>query len=464
MPLFAPQLLAAWTSGQWTSLPASPLDGFTIDSRQLQPGQIFVAIATSKRDGHDFVAAAAAAGASAALVSRALPGLSLPQLVVPDTLAAFQAIAREHRRRFTGPVIGISGTAGKTSTKNLLALLLGGPSAGVLATESNHNNHLGVPLTLTRIDPAEHRFAVIEAGVSGPGEMRPLATMIEPDVGLITLVGPAHLEALGDLNGVAREKAALPAAIRANGIAIFPRDCMTYSVFRDIGVRSLVVEPADVLRPAEPPKDRVYFTITQRADETAIALAYGSPPPMVFRLRRVGTGMAQNAVLAICAALWLGIDPTVIQERLTDWQPSPLRGEIRREAGRLCYLDCYNANPVAMADALNTFHEIAPLAEPRLFVIGGMEELGTEGTRYHRELGRRLNLRPEDRVFVMGGEAHQVRLGAVEAGADPDQLEVVDSIEPIATALAAFQGAVFIKGSRRYRLERLLEGAACAAH
>jgi UDP-N-acetylmuramoyl-tripeptide--D-alanyl-D-alanine ligase len=213
MPTFAPQILAAWTGGRWTRLPEAPLTGFSADSRQLRPGQAFVALKTGRRDGHGFLAEAGRAGAVAALVAAAQADAALPQLVVPDPLTALQAIAREHRRSFAGPVIGISGSAGKTSTKDLLARLLGGERGGVLATEGNLNNHLGVPLTLLRLDPRAHAFAVIEAGISAPGEMAALAAMIEPDAAVITLVAPAHLEALGGIEGVAREKALLPAAV-----------------------------------------------------------------------------------------------------------------------------------------------------------------------------------------------------------------------------------------------------------
>jgi UDP-N-acetylmuramoyl-tripeptide--D-alanyl-D-alanine ligase len=456
MSRFAPDQLAQWTGGRWTAQPVSPLSGFATDTRQLQAGQVFVALRTDQRDGHDFLPAAAAAGASAAIVSRHDPALAIPQLVVPDPLAAFQRIAREHRRQFAGPVIGISGSCGKTSTKELLARLLGGAATGVLATEGNLNNHLGVPLTLTRLDPAAHRFAVVEAGISAPGEMNVLAGMIEPDIAIITLVAPAHLQELGELENVATEKARLPAAVHAAGVAIFPEQCAQFAAFHALDVRTMVVEEATVLRPAEPPKDKVYFTITQRDDTTALALAYGPPPPLAFTMQRVSGGMAQNAVLAICAALWLGVPPAQIQQRLAAWQPARWRGELRREDGKLLYLDCYNANPASMADALEAFCTLAPAAEPRLFVLGGMEELGAATAHYHRELGRTLRLRPEDRVFVIGGEAAAVRAGALAAGAAAGQIEVVTSLEPVAARIAEWRGAVFLKGSRRYQLEKAL--------
>ncbi|HEX2853174.1 MAG TPA: UDP-N-acetylmuramoyl-tripeptide--D-alanyl-D-alanine ligase [Opitutaceae bacterium] len=456
MPTFDPAQLAAWTSGRWSALPGAPLSGFTMDTRQLRAGQVFIALETDKRDGHAFLPAAQAAGASAALVSKLNPALTLPQLVVPDPLTAFQLIAREHRRKFRGPVVGISGSAGKTSTKNLLALILGGEASGVLATEGNLNNHLGVPLTLTRLDPAVHTFAVVEAGISAPGEMAVLAGMIEPDVALITLVAPAHLEELGDIEGVARAKSALPAAVHAAGVAIFPKQCAEFAAFRELDVRTIVVEAAEVVRPSEPPKDKVYFATTQRGDSTAVALAYGAPPPLVFTFRRVSDGMAQNAALAICAALWLGVPPATIQQRIAAWEPATFRGEVRRDRGRLLYLDCYNANPASMADALDAFNGLAPASEPRLLVLGGMEELGREAAMFHRALGRSLHLRPQDFLMLIGDHAADVRTGAIENGNRAEQIQVVTSLEPVTARVADFHGAVFVKGSRRYQLEKAL--------
>jgi len=459
MTVFTPGQLAAWSSGCWAALPTVPITGFAIDTRRLQPGQLFVALKSDRRDGHDFLAAAKDAGAAGALVSRLDPRLALPQLLVVDPLAAFQAIAREHRRAFPGPVIGISGSAGKTSTKDLVARLLGGGPT-VLATEGNLNNHLGVPLTLTRLDPAVHRFAVVEAGISVPGEMKRLAGLIEPDIAIITLVAPAHLEALGDVEGVAREKAELPAAIRAAGIAVFPRQCAQFKAFHDLAVRTMVVEPAEVLRPAEPPNDKIFFAITQRDETTALAIAYGPPPPLVFTLRRVSTGMAQNAVLAICAALWLGVSPEVIQERLAAWQPAHWRGELRHEGGRWLYVDCYNANPASMADALETFVALTPAGQPRAYVLGCMEELGPNAGEYHRALGRTIHLQPGDRVFIVGDQARALREGLLENGNAAAQIQVVPEAAAVRDFLAGFAGAVFLKGSRRWQLENALVGAA----
>ncbi|MBE7538483.1 MAG: UDP-N-acetylmuramoyl-tripeptide--D-alanyl-D-alanine ligase [Opitutaceae bacterium] len=456
MPTFNPEFLARVTGGSWTRFPEVPLSGFAHDTRHLAQGQVFVAIRTEKRDGHEFVRDAMRAGASAAVVSRGDPSLELPQLIVPETVDAFQSIAREHRRAFRGPVVGISGSAGKTSTKNLLAALLGGEPA-VLATEGNLNNHLGVPLTLTRIDPAIHRFAVIEAGISGAGEMAPLARMIEPDIGIITLVAPAHLEALGSLANVAREKAAL---LSASALAIFNRSCLEFAAFRDLAAPALVVESAEVVLPAGHAGDGVYFAISHREDLTSTSIAMGAVPSQVFTFPRVSDGMARNAVLAICAALRLGIEPERVRQRLRAWHPAAMRGEIRREDNRLVYLDCYNANPASMADALANFYQIAPPADPRLLIIGGMEELGEDSRRYHRDLGRMLHLRPGDFCYVIGSEAEAVRMGAIESGNRSEQMAIASSVEPIAAHVAAFNGSVFVKGSRRHALERAVSLAA----
>lgn len=464
MPDFPPARLAEWTGGRWTAQPVPSLSGFTIDTRQLRRGQVFVALKTDKRDGHDFLTAAQAAGASAAIVGVEDPALALPQLVVADPLLAFQAIAKEHRRAFLGPVIGVSGSAGKTSTKNLLALLLGGSAGGVLATEGNLNNHLGVPLTLTRLDSNEHQFGVIEAGISGPREMAVLAGMIEPDLAIITLVAPAHTAELGGLGGVAAEKAVLPAAVRPAGVAIFTKACAEFTAFRELQVRKMIIEPADVVRPTEPAADHVYFAVTQRGESTAVAVAYGTPPPLRFTFRRVSDGMAQNAVLAICAALWLGVSPEQIQTRLAGWQPARLRGELRHENGRLLYLDCYNANPASMADALDAFYAVAPGDRPRLFVLGGMEELGVEAEMFHRALGRTLRLRPQDHLVVIGDQAEAVRTGALENGSRGEQISVARELEPIAVRVAGWKGAIFVKGSRRYSLEKILEPITAEAH
>ncbi len=449
--------MAAWTGGRWTRRPGGAVSGFTQDTRQLAAGQAFVALQTGQRDGHGFLEEAQKRGAAAALVSREDQAVPLPQLVVGDTLGAFQRIAREHRREFHGTVVGVSGSVGKTSTKDLLGLLLGGAEQ-VLTTEGNLNNHIGVPLTLTRLDPAVHRAAVIEAGISGPGDMTTLAEMIEPEHSVITLVGPAHLEKLGSLDGVAVEKSRLPVANRPGGQAVFPVSCWAFEPFRALAnPLVLVPENEDMTKVAG---RTIRFNVFHRPDRTEVTLA----GQRRFNLRRVSSGMAQNAALALALAGELGLPDTVLQKRLADWAPAKWRGELRTFGDATVYCDFYNANPASMADAIDAFNGAVPADLPRLYVLGCMEELGDASVLYHRQLGRLLHLRRGDFLFVIGGQAAALREGLQENGNDPAAIEVVTDLAPVRERLAGFKGAVFLKGSRRYQLETVLEPHAAHAH
>ncbi len=452
MPQFDPSQLARWTDGRWTVEPVSTILGFGIDTRQLAKGDVFVALKTDRRDGHDFLGAAKDAGASAALVSEARSDVDLPQLVVGDPLGALQTIGREHRRSFSGTVIGITGSAGKTSTKNMLAAILGDRA---LATAGNLNNHLGVPLTLTRLDSSRHDFGVIEAGINGPDEMDELAGMIEPDVAMVTLVDHAHTAGLGSLEGVAREKAKLPASVRAPGDKVFPTSVACHAPFQALAETQVVVERVDFFQ-GSLDQNRAKFMVSHREDQTLLSLVVGPAAAEIYSMVRMSDGMAQNAALAATLARRLGISSDQVQTGLAAWRPAAMRGEIRQQQDRFIYLDCYNANPCSMADALETFQLRAPDKAPRLYVLGGMEELGEESERKHRELGGSLDLRPGDQLLVIGTGAEAVRAGALEAGACPLQVEVLANLSGVAAQVAGWSGAVFIKGSRRYQLETVL--------
>ncbi len=455
MPSFAPEKLATWTGGSWTRLPGGAITGFNQDTRTLSAGQVFVALKTDKRDGHDFLPDAQKGGAVAALVGREIRDSTLPQLVTTDPLGAFQRIAREQRREFHGTVVGVTGSVGKTSTKDLLALLLGG-SPDVLATAGNLNNHIGVPLTLTRLDPA-HRAAVIEAGISLLSEMAGLAEMIEPDHSVVTLVAAAHLEKLGTLEGVAAEKAQLPAANRPGGVAVFPVSCWAYAPFRALA-NPLVLVPESESKVAA---RTVKFQVAQRSNRTEVTL----DGKRSFEFRRVSTGMAQNTALALTLASELGVKDAVLQSRLADWQPSRWRGELRQMGGATVYCDFYNANPASMADAIDAFNSIVDAGLPRLYVLGSMEELGAGSATFHRQLGRLLHLRPGDFLFALGSQAAALREGLLENGNAAAQIALAADTAPVREHLAGFKGAVFLKGSRRYQLETVLAPlAASAAH
>ncbi len=472
MPTFAAEKLATWTGGSWSPLPGTAITGFNQDTRTLSAGQVFVALKTEKRDGHDFLGEARAKGAAAALVGHAVHGEPLPQLVVADPVAAFQRIAREHRREFHGTVVGVSGSVGKTSTKDLLALLLGkvgqvsdlpGGSqtrpTTVLATEGNLNNYLGIPLTLTKLDPAIHQFAVIEAGINLPGEMAPLAEMIEPDHAVVTLVAPAHLEKLGSLDGVAAEKSGLLRGVRAHGLQVFPVSCWAYEPFRHLANPLILVPENEGMTRVT--GRTVKFNVFHRPERSEVRL----DGKRNFVLRRVSAGMAQNTALALALASELGVGDADLQARLGQWQPSKWRGELRRSGGAVVYCDFYNANPASMGDAIDAFNGAVGADLPRLYVIGCMEELGAAAAEYHRRFGRTLHLRRGDFLFVIGGQAAALREGLLENGNDPAQLAVITDLAPVRERLAGFKGAAFLKGSRRYQLETVLDpSTAVAAH
>lgn len=450
MPTFAAEKLATWTGGTWTPFPGAAITGFNQDTRTLSTGQVFVALRTDKRDGHDFLGEARARGAAAALVGRPVKGEALPQLVVDDPLAAFQLIAREHRREFHGPVIGVTGSVGKTSTKDLLALLLGG-EPGVLATTGNLNNHIGVPLTLTRLDPGVQTAAVVEAGINSPGEMQSLAAMIEPDHAIVTLVAPAHLEKLASLEGVAAEKVTLLTAVRDGGLQVFPVSCWTHPVFHGLTSPLILVPENEGMTRVT--GRTVKFNVFHRPERTEVRL----DGRRTFVLRRVSAGMAQNAALALALASELGVDDAALQARLGSWRPSKWRGELRQSGSATVYCDFYNANPASMADSIDAFNGSVRPEWPRLYVLGCMEELGEQSAEYHRQFGRTLLLRPGDHLFAIGGQAAALREGLLENGNDPAQIAVITDLAPVRERLAGFQGAVFLKGSRRYQLETVLE-------
>jgi UDP-N-acetylmuramoyl-tripeptide--D-alanyl-D-alanine ligase len=458
MPTFAAEKLATWTGGSWSPLPGTAITGFNQDTRTLSAGQVFVALRTEKRDGHDFLGEARSRGAAAALVGHAVRGEPLPQLVVADPLTAFQRIAREHRREFHGTVVGVTGSVGKTSTKDLLALLLGGKPR-VLATEGNLNNYLGIPLTLTKLEPAVHHFAVVEAGINMPGEMPPLAEMIEPDHAIVTLVAPAHLEKLGSLEGVATEKSALLRGVKAGGLQVFPVSCWAHAAFRTLANPLILVPENEGMTRVT--GRTIKFNVFHRPDRSEVRL----DGKRTFVLRRVSAGMAQNTALALALASELGVSDADLQARLASWQPSKWRGELRRNGDATVYCDFYNANPASMGDSIDAFNGAVGADLPRLYVIGCMEELGAEAAEYHRQFGRTMHLRRGDFIFIIGSQADALREGLLENGNDPASIAVTADLAPVRERLAGFKGAAFLKGSRRYQLETVLDPQpATAAH
>ena len=286
--------------------------------------------------------------------------------------------------------------------------------------------------------------------------MATLAEMIEPDHSVVTMVGPAHLEQLGSLEGVAAEKSRLPAANRPGGLAVFPASCLAFEPFRALP-NQLVLVPAteDMVRG---PGRTLGFTVLHRPERTEVTLN----GRRTFVLRRVTGGMAQNAALALALASELGVTDADLQVRLAAWAPSKWRGELQQVGDAVVYSDFYNANPASMQDAITAFAGLVRSDLPRMYVLGCMEELGAGSAEYHRQLGRSLVLRPGDSLFVLGSQAAAVRQGLLENGNDPAQVSVITDLTPVRERLAGFAGAVFLKASRRYRLETIFDPHAAA--
>jgi len=471
MPSFLPEILKTWSDGRWMSGLPSRVSGFSIDSRKVEAGDCFVAIPTDRRDGHAYLQDALEKGASAAIVESYQEHVNIPQLVVEDSVVALQAIAAAYRQQFEGPVIAVTGSCGKTSTKELLALLLGG--YGVHKTADNLNNHLGVPLTLLGLDPMEHRYAVIEAGMNQPGEIDLLTGIIDPDFALVTMVGPAHLEGVGSLEQIAWEKSALLRRVRDGGLCLFPESCLGYDAFQTLNV------PCRVLGRTEKGKDR--FRAVRAVDRPFSELTYEvhaseripggrkllfreprfpgfSQGEGLFHLPRLSPGMVRNMALALSLASRLGVSDTFLQLRLMQWQAPSFRGQILRDQNVYYFVDCYNANPASMIDTLEAFVDAFP-EQPRIFVLGGMKELGEYTGTYHLEVGKQLRLRPQDRAFLIGEEMEAFREGAIQAGAKANQLIMTDSVEETRISLKSLlqrNHAILLKGSRRYGLEKLI--------
>ncbi len=455
MPLYDPADLAAWTGGRWRGpSPGPALGPLVADSRRLRPGEIFVALKTPKRDGHDYLEAARAAGAGGALVAQVDERVALPQLLVAEPARAWRAVAAAQRKNFPGSIVGITGSAGKTSTKELLRLLLG---PAVHATQGNENNLLGVPLTLCGLDPVAHRFGVIEAGISERGEMAELAKMIQPDIALITLVAPAHLEKLGSVEGVAHEKARLAQAVRPGGWVVMPASCLEYYVFRRLPAQAAVVAPADGPPPAGPSARLfLYRAVYQPGAGWRLEVFETGGETCTWNLPTSMTpGLAANAALAVVTAHLLGVADGVVQAALSEWQPAPLRGEWLCHGNKIFLADCYNANPSSMADALAGFAVRAPVEQPRLYILGSMAELGPQAAALHRTAVAGLRLRPQDRALLIGPHAEDYRASLFATGHSSAQIGVV-SLELAEAAVANFSGAVLLKGSRAYALEQLL--------
>jgi UDP-N-acetylmuramoyl-tripeptide--D-alanyl-D-alanine ligase len=380
-------------SGDWAAT------GVSIDTRSLRPGDLFVALSAA-RDGHDFVAAALDCGAAAALVSKVPAGVAkdAPLLLVADVQAALEALGRAARARSSARVVAVTGSVGKTSTKEMLALMLA-DQGKTHASVASYNNHWGVPLTLARM-PRDSAFAVIEIGMNHPGEIAPLARQARPHVALITTVAPAHLEAFDNVEGIAAEKAAIMEGLEPGGVAVLNADIAEAPILWAKAVDC----GAAVLGFGRSADDYRLTEAQVTGDETRVtATAQGQP--LDFTLHTAGAHFAMNALGALASLKALGADADRALASLGRWTPVTGRGvreSVPIGAGTLTLIDdSYNANPASMAAALAVL-AAAPSAGRRIAILGDMKELGPQAMSLHSGLADLPAMAGIDLVHCVG--------------------------------------------------------------
>ena len=423
----------------------APFAEVVIDSRRLAAGDLFVALRGAHADGHDFVGAAAAAGAAGALVARRVAA-PLPQVVVPDVEAALTAAARAWRAAYAGTVIGVAGSNGKTTTKEMLAAILA-RAGTVLATRGNLNNQLGVPLTLLRLAP-EQRFAVIEVGANHPGEVAALAGLARPHIGLVTNAGAEHLEGFGSIEGVARSEGEMFAALDATGTAVVNADDAYAALW--CGMTPARIVTFGFAAGADVRAEGLTADVDTRGFVTRFELVAPRGRCRV-ELALAGRHNVQNALGAAAAALAAGVSLEAVAAGL---------GAMRAVGGRLQFKltragawlidDSYNANPSSVRAGIDV---LAALPGRRWLVLGDMAELGGFAADSHREVGRYARAHGVERLYAHGPLA---ALAASEFGAGAQCFE---SAEPLTRALAAELAPdvrLLVKGSRVNRLDRVV--------
>lgn len=408
------------------------------DSRTTQAGDLFIALKGERFDAHEFVPQIAGK-ASAALVSHPLD-VAIPQVVVPDVRLALGQLAKYWRKQFTQPVIGLTGSNGKTTLKEMLTAILS-QQGQTLATLGNLNNDIGVPLTLLRLR-ADDQFAVIEMGANHFGEIDYLTHLAQPNVAILNNAGAAHLEGFGDIAGVARAKGEIFAGLAAGGIAVINADD-TY---------------ADYWRELNQNRPLLSFGFSQDADlhgevNTANQLViYQGSDSVAVRLKLLGKHNQLNALAAAAGATALGLSLAVIKQGLESLQP--VKGRLNPKQGRQgawIIDDTYNANPSSTTAA------IAVLAEQqgrKILVLGDMGELGTTGEQLHFELGQLAKSAGIDELYSLGQlSAAASRAFGAGAYAFQDLADLLASLSPKLRP----DTQILVKGSRSARMERVVE-------
>lgn len=458
-PWSTAQVLAATGGSVISKATEMNVAGIGIDSRTIGPDHLFVAIAGESHDGHRFVCDVLDRGVKGVMVAAdQVAHIPLERIntdatvcvAVADTIQALGALARFNRRRGDLTVLAVTGSNGKTSTRMLMERVIAHKYA-TLGTTGNLNNHIGLPLTLFRLTP-EHQTAIVELGMSHCGEIAYLGGICEPDVGVITNVGPAHLEQLGSLENVARAKAELLHAIRPGGTAVLNADDPRVAALAENLDRAVV-----------------FFGTTERAavraenirlTETAAAFTLVVPSGrMDVTLATPARVMVSNALAAAAAGVVMGVPVELIQAGLESFTP-PLGRMGLRPLGRDMLLvdDTYNANPASMAAAMEMLTRMHPHRR-RIAILGEMLELGPESADLHRQIGRIAAETPMDRLYLTGHFAAAVADGAMDRSMAADRIFCGTKAAIIERLYQELQAGdlILVKGSRGMAMEAVVE-------
>ena len=443
---------------------AVAFDGVSTDSRSAGPGSLFVALRGETFDAHDFLAQVAAAGVAAVVAEELPEGFALPAIVVPDTLTALGQIARQWRAQFAIPVIGVTGSNGKTTVKEMIAAILAAAftEEARLATRGNLNNEIGVPLTLFRL-AASHRAAVVELGMNHPGEIARLAAIAAPTIGLVNNAQREHQEFMHTVEAVALENGAVIAALAQDGVAVYPGDDVYSPLWQGLaqGRRSITfgLDPACT----------VSCTHAPSAFGSELRVNVGGAAPEVFGVRLAAAGLhnVRNALAAIACALAAGVPVAAIVAGLEAF--APVNGRLQRKpaaCGATLIDDSYNANPDSVRAAIDV---LAQAAGPRILVLGDMGEVGTQGREFHEEIGAYAASRGIGTLLATGELARHVVSHAAGDGRDFRHFAQFDALlaalDAVLDSLAGGTSAatVLVKGSRFMKMERVVQHLAATS-
>jgi UDP-N-acetylmuramoyl-tripeptide--D-alanyl-D-alanine ligase len=420
--------------------------GVSTDTRTLKAGELFVALRGPRFNANDFVAAAQAAGAAGAVVDSPV-GLPLAQVVVPDTQAALTTSAAAWRARFTMPIVGVAGSNGKTTVKEMTAAILerGGKT---LATRGNLNNHIGVPLTLHRLDESDH-FAVVEIGANRAGEVADLVKLSRPTVGLITNAGAEHLEGFGSLEGVARAEGEMVAGLDDTATAVINADDEFAPLWR--GMARGRVTTFGIAQPADFSASDVHTAIDGSGFVTRFKLR-APAGQMPIELHLAGGHNVLNALCSAAAGMAAGASLDDVRAGLATMRPVPGRLQFKTApSGAWIVDDSYNANPSSMKAGIEV---LASVDARRWLVMGDMGELGDFANDSHGEIGRFARNHRIDRLFAVG-PLSQLAVEAFGSGAQwfSDSATLARAVNAELTR----EVCVLVKGSRMNRLERVVE-------